>query len=205
MRFTAYGTSIESAKSNISGFNAPGLGSPSLACLSCHDGSTAFDNVANSPGKKRENRGNTPDKFGFLLSASKMSPSVVSTRLLMGPLLTDDHPVNVLFRGGRYASLRSRNTVISQIDLVAGLYTTTARRIPNLWSIKGFISDTATIDDLLRDGRIECSSCHDPHFNNKSWLETANRFKNWDDMDGLFLRRVGGNFSSGVCRTCHGK
>jgi len=211
MSFTAYGTNIEDAKSNISGLNAPGLGSPSLACLSCHDGSTAFDNLANSPGKKRENRGNTPDKLGFLLSVSRMDPSVVSTRLMTGPLLTNDHPVNVLFRGGRYASLRPKNTVISQIDLVAGLFSTTSTtsttrlKILNLWSIKGFISDTATISDLLRDDRIECSSCHDPHFNNKSWLETANRFKNWDDMDGLFLRRIGGNFASGVCRTCHGK
>lgn len=203
--FTAYGTSMGKGKPSIAGLNAEGLGSPSLACLSCHDGSTAFDNIANSPGKKREMRKYVPGKWGFILNESKADPSLVSTRLMLGPLLTNDHPVNVLFRGGKYASLRNKNTVISQINLSAGLYMTNSFRLNNLWSIKGFISDTATIGDLLRDGRIECSSCHDPHFNNKSWSETAGRFIDWNDMDGLFLRRIGGNFSSGVCRTCHGK
>ncbi len=199
--FTAYGTGLKGVKSINTG-----LGSPSLACLSCHDGSTAFDNLANSPGKKKKARMSTPAKWGFNFTESSMNPALVSTRLLLGPVLTNDHPVNVLFRGGQYASLRQKNTIISQINLSAGLYDTMyGRIIPNLWSIKGFISDTATIGDLLRDGRIECSSCHDPHFNNKSWSETASRFINWNDMDGLFLRRIGGNFASGVCRTCHGK
>ena len=199
MSFTAYGTSIKKSK-----VSTVGLGSPSLACLSCHDGTAAPDNIANSPGKKREPQKKTPQEWGFLLNETQM-PSMVNTRLLLGPLLTNDHPVNVPFRGGRFGSLRPRSTIISRIDLVSGLRSTTVRRISNLWSIKGFISDTATIGDLLRDGRIECSSCHDPHFNNKSWTEVAKTFKNWDDMDGLFLRRVGGNFSSGVCRTCHNK
>ncbi len=198
--FTAYGTSIRRSK-----ISTEGLGSPSLACLSCHDGSTAFDNLANSPGKKREPQRKTPAYWGLLLDETKMNQSLVSTRLRLGPRLTNDHPVNILFRGGQYASLRPKSTIISRINLVAGLRTTNALSIPNLWSIKGFISDTATIADLLRDGRIECSSCHDPHFNNKSWVEARKTFKDWNDMDGLFLRRVGGNFASGVCRTCHGK
>jgi len=199
--FMAYGTSMKSVKPSTTG-----LGSPSLACLSCHDGSTAFDNVANSPGKKRVAPAKTLGSWNMSLTESKMEdPSLVNTRLILGSRLTNDHPVNILFRGGRYASLRPKRTIISQIDLSAGLNTTNNLILSNLWSIKGFISDTATIGDLLRDGRIECSSCHDPHFNNKSWAEAAHTFKNWDDMDGLFLRRVGGNFSSGVCRTCHGK
>ena len=41
----------------------------------------------------------------------------------------------------------------------------------NLWAVKGYVDATATIADLLRDGKVECSSCHDPHFNNKSWNE----------------------------------
>jgi len=204
--FTAYGTSARTVSPST-----VGLGSPSLACLSCHDGSTAFDSVANSPGKKKKSPARTPDKFAFLLTESTMKPASLpmSARLIIGPNMTDDHPVNVLFRGGKYASLRSKDTVISQINLVAGLNRMAPISLKpsrsNLWSIKGFISDTATINDLLRDGRIECSSCHDPHFNNKSWKEVGYTFKNWDDMDGLFLRRVGGNFSSGVCRTCHEK
>lgn len=86
----------------------------------------------------------------------------------------------------------------------------------NRWAVKGFISDTATISDLLRNGKVECSSCHDPHFRNLSWDEAE---PTWSDegglityctagedcSDGNFLRRIGGNTGSGVCRTCHEK
>ncbi|MFQ5428367.1 MAG: hypothetical protein ACE5EZ_05240 [Thermodesulfobacteriota bacterium] len=198
--YTAYGTkNLETKPSRV------GLGSPSLACLSCHDGMAAPDSIANSPGKKREAPAKTPMAWKFPLTESSMDQTVVSTRILLAPLLTDDHPVNVLFRGGQVASLRPSRTIISQINLSSGLRLKNRQRLSNLWSIKGYISDTATIGDLLRDGRIECSSCHDPHFNNKSWAEAANTFRDWDDMDGLFLRRIGGNFASGVCRTCHQK
>ncbi|MBI2400250.1 MAG: hypothetical protein HYV23_04225, partial [Deltaproteobacteria bacterium] len=54
------------------------------------------------------------------------------------------------------------------------------------------------------------SSCHDPHFNNKSWSEIDGTYWPTTDMqesenNGLFLRRVGGNSGSGLCRTCHNK
>ena len=42
--FTAYGTTA-------AGSNITTVGGPSLACLSCHDGVTTFDNIVNSPGK----------------------------------------------------------------------------------------------------------------------------------------------------------
>ncbi|MFQ5353799.1 MAG: hypothetical protein ACE5DR_02530, partial [Thermodesulfobacteriota bacterium] len=204
--YMAYGTSVISVKRST-----VGLGSPSLACLSCHDGMAAPDSVANSPGKRRVAPAETLGAWGFPLTEDKVSPSVVNTRLLLAPLSTDDHPVNVLFRGGKVASLRPRNTIISQINLSSGLGGLRGIKVknrlsqPNLWSIKGYISDTASIGDLLRDGRIECSSCHDPHFNNKSWREVSGSFRDWEDMDGLFLRRIGGNTGSGVCRTCHQK
>ena len=81
----------------------------------------------------------------------------------------------------------------------------------NLWAVKGYVSSTATIADLLRDSKVECSSCHDPHFNNKSWNEIDATYAGAGitDLDaesnGLFLRRVGGNSGSGLCRTCHNK
>ena len=44
--FTAYGTTI--GGTTIANTD---IGSTSLACLSCHDGVTTFDNVMNAPGK----------------------------------------------------------------------------------------------------------------------------------------------------------
>ena len=80
----------------------------------------------------------------------------------------------------------------------------------NLWAVKGFVSSTATIADLLRSSKVECSSCHDPHFNNKSWQEIDSTYNadtavQEEESNGLFLRRVGGNTGSGLCRTCHEK
>jgi len=44
------------------------------------------------------------------------------------------------------------------------------------------------ISDLLRNGRVECGSCHDPHF---------------ADPDGIFLRNK--NSHSEMCLSCHDK
>lgn len=129
------------------------------------------------------------------------------------PDLRNDHPVSVPY-SNTVASLRPSSTVIASIDLTSGLTVTgtyAANIQQNRWAIKGYISDTASIDDLLKNGKVECSSCHDPHFKNMSWDETEPRtFKTWcgnseNCADGQFLRRVGGNTGSGVCRTCHNK
>jgi len=72
---------------------------------------------------------------------------------------------------------------------------------------------------------VQCTSCHDPHYKNQTnndpsvvdsysrttaggWvLASVNIVSGPEDglIDGLFLRRVGGNSNSGVCRTCHNK
>ncbi|MBE7414212.1 MAG: hypothetical protein HS130_02835 [Deltaproteobacteria bacterium] len=50
-----------------------------------------------------------------------------------------------------------------------------------------------------------------PSFNNKSWTEIDYTYGPGGvqnlrfESNGLFLRRVGGNSGSGVCRTCHQK
>lgn len=132
--------------------------------------------------------------------------------------LTDDHPVSVPYNAGR-GSLRPTSTALSTVDLLAGLNSSAAtgydgNLAQNRWAVKGVISNSAVIGDLLRGGKVECSSCHDPHFKNRSWDEVE---AFWDTdpsityctgedcTDGNFLRRVGGNTGSGVCRTCHDK
>jgi hypothetical protein len=142
------------------------------------------------------------------------------TRLLIGTDLSNDHPVSVAYNNS-VAGLRPTDTVIASIDLTSDLATSAGTAFgsnlaQNRWAVRGFVSNTATIADLLRDGKVECSSCHDPHFRNLSWDEAE---PTWADgikttwcgndgetcADGQFLRRVGGNTGSGVCRTCHNK
>jgi hypothetical protein len=132
--------------------------------------------------------------------------------------LSNDHPINVVYAAGTAASLRATSTVISSLvmdnarsnasDSTRDIY----GRSDNLWASRGFISSTATISEILRDGgKVQCGSCHDPHYKNQTNTDPAVVASygavaiNHVDSDGLFLRRVGGNSNSGVCRTCHGK
>ena len=233
--FSAYGLTI-------AGTNITTVGSTTLACLSCHDGITTFDNLVNAPGKDGVVVGGSDRGWAFQMPLPSFSlPSTVIdhfttsglscgachngsgadrsanvTRLIIGTDLSNDHPVSVPYNAGTAASLRDSTTVISAIDLALGLTTTNDNIAQNLWAVKGFVSETATIADLLRSSKVECTSCHDPHFRNLSWDEAE---PTWADglrttycgnnpeecSDGNFLRRVGGNTGSGVCRTCHNK
>lgn len=219
-----------SAEPNLSAYTAYGataagtvvlntdLGSTTLACLSCHDGTTTFDNLVNAPGKNGVVENGSERGWMFTALDLIVSDFMTSPRLNIGQSLSNDHPVSVPYND-RVAGLRPTNTVISTIDITTDLATSVLQYdngnlLKNLWAVKGYISDTAVIADLLRETngqmRVECSSCHDPHFNNKSWNEIDNTYSNIEsaqelESNGLFLRRVGGNSGSGLCRTCHNK
>ncbi len=202
--YVAYGPTIGSPSN--SSVLAPG--SASLACLSCHDGVTTFDNIANRPGK-----GTGSINATFWDKGGVVSKTMTSGRLNIGTNLSNDHPVSIAYSNDGRASLRNSSTVISSVDVAAGLADSAqtwdgGNLTKNLWAVKGYINAGATISDLLRAGNVECSSCHDPHFNNKSWNEIDSTYGSIDqefESNGLFLRRVGGNSGSGVCRTCHNK
>jgi hypothetical protein len=151
--------------------------------------------------------------------------------------LANDHPIGVTYTE-KVASLRPLNTRIATLMMYNAKSldpssTVSYGRSDNYWSVFGYINEGATIQDLLRgDNKVECASCHDPHYKNqtnddpgliRSYTRTSgatcganpdcfssgfNRVVTAQDdelIDGLFLRRVGGNSNSGVCRTCHNK
>lgn len=217
--FTAYGATI--GGTTIANTN---IGSTSLACLSCHDGVTTFDNLVNAPGKSGLTVGGSDMGWTFVENDTVVSDFFSTntpfdkSRYIIGMSLSNDHPVSVTYYADR-AGLRDISTVIASINLTSDLAGSASsydngNLMKNFWAVKGFISDTATIADLLKDGRVECSSCHDPHFSNKSWQEVDDTYitpglgldsdPNFS-TNGMFLRRVGGNSGSGVCRTCHNK
>lgn len=187
----------------------------SLACLTCHDGVTTFDALINRPGKGT----GSPD-WNMWEGDEDASDFMTSARLVIGTDLTNDHPISLRYRAGSVASLRPITDVISGINMcnqneMSGLCVEELVN-GNLWAIAGFINSTATIDDLLRGSSggatVECSSCHDPHYKNLTnpeayYVSTRNTVNDHTELenDGLFLRRVGGNSDSGVCRTCHAK
>lgn len=186
-------------------------GAATLACLSCHDGVSTFDTLVNAPGKGNNGNNNTT-KTNFTWTFSEMpgpaskADYMSSTRLNIGTTLANDHPVSVVYTETTAASLRTKATTITGINLAAGLTTTNNNITQNLWAVKGYLNAGATIQDLLKTGdKVECSSCHDPHFSNKSWDEVDATWGGEAESDGMFLRRNGGNTGSGVCRTCHNK
>jgi cytochrome c553 len=198
----------------------------SLACLSCHDGVTQMDALINRPGGGSRTDGTNGDlKWAFLendnVGDGAMRAAVnAKTRTVIGEDLTDDHPISVVYADDGRASLRPRTTTIVSIQVynvksLGNGFAGTFGRSDNYWSVFGYINTGATIQNLLRDGdKIACASCHDPHFKNLTNDDPSVVFGvpngpepglTAADGDGLFLRRVGGNSNSGVCRTCHNK
>jgi len=223
--FTAYGTTIGGTPTDVN------QGGATLACLSCHDGVTTFDNLANKPGKAGLGSGGIGSSsdagWSFYKNNSVLQTAepgndeignTTGSRLNIGGSnssgLSNDHPVSIEYRGEDHAtpraSLRDSGTLFSAISLTADLAASAStydngNLTKNLWAVNGFITGTASIADLLRNGKVECTSCHDPHFANKSWNEVDATYPVESSSDGQFLRRVGGNTGSGVCRTCHAK
>ena len=74
--------------STLDGIEAA-VGSVSLACLSCHDGSQAMDSVINAPG-----RGMNSGNIG---TVGAMTGTPVP---MLGTDLRDDHPISIQYAGG---------------------------------------------------------------------------------------------------------
>ena len=159
--FTAYGTTIGGTPTPTT-YGA--LGGITRACLSCHDGVGAVNSLLNMPGPGGVTTTGTlvtfvgPDANAALAGVQLGPPGG------LGRDMRDDHPVSVVYDDSppRVAGLRATTTTINWIG-------------------------ATTIAGLLRDGRVECSSCHDPHNNTHT----------------LFLRRS--NAGSAMCIDCHAK
>jgi len=166
--YTMYGTTV--AGNNPE--SAPRA--PSLACLSCHDGVSAINTVVNAPGS-----GNYDPNNGITLGGSDiLMPADSITNI--GQDLSNDHPVSILYQEGA-ASLRPVTTTIAEVDP------------GGTWS-----GNPETIEDLLRDGYVECGSCHDPHNNDgKMFLRRTTLTDGENDISG--------NGGSKLCLTCHDK
>ena len=227
--YVAYGASEQTLAGT-----STSVGGSSLACLSCHDGVTTLDNLINKPGKGSRTDGTGADQgwvFGEIgtdtiggTGASRLNIGAANdgVRNAAAVDLSNDHPIGVVYYGDptgvKLASLRPLDTVISSINIynakeIGGTGGSAYGRSDNLWAVKGYIREgDATINDLLKEGNmVQCASCHDPHYKNQTnddpslLASYATTDQNDGEIDGLFLRRVGGNSNSGVCRTCHNK
>ena len=171
------------------------VGSVSLACLSCHDGTQAMDVVLNSPGSG-----------GYVAGGAQIDGAAIGVMTgepvpRLGTDLSNDHPVSMQYGGGGPLESNADGAFTGTLgdpDFVAPIKDTI-----NLQPIWWVDSDGGTANvrektDMLLYTRtdigeaqpfVECGSCHDPH--------NSNTFGN----QVSFLRTS--NAASAVCTACH--
>ena len=160
--YTTYGTTI-------AGTAVTALSNTSKVCLSCHDGTSAINSLINAPGSGL--LGESSFTAGGLV---KMNSAEDGETFKMpvgasnfGIDLSNTHPISVEYTAGK-GSLRELST-----DLGSG------------WTTSDKLNK---VSSLLKNGKVECTSCHDPHLGeNKTFL------------------RSGDNTKSKLCLGCHNK
>lgn len=173
--FTTYSSTNSSTIDGI----VETVGSVSIACLSCHDGSQAMDTVLNAPGSGTA-WGTAPTWTGA---------STITGIANIGKDLTNDHPIGIQYGGG------DGGTYAGSGD--ADFNQATKSGTADQWWVNttttGSTAGREKTDMILytRDSTgnkpfVECASCHDPHSANPTFLRIENT-------------------ESKVCLACHNK
>jgi predicted CXXCH cytochrome family protein len=181
------------------------VGSVSLVCLSCHDGSQAMDVMINAPGS-----GTNLDSEGELINAGVEKMTGIAS---LGSNLRNDHPVSIAYAGGACtgttADCDPGGATTGDKDFAAIKYDQTPGGKEVWWvdiasySLGGVAksgnANTREKSDLILYPRnfsgdmgpsVECASCHDPHNEVTSSSESV-----------AFLRID--NSGSALCLGCH--
>lgn len=219
IRYSALGTTTFDAS------EAP-IGSVSIACLSCHDGTQAIDNVINMPGSGGYNFA-TGTRIGNFVGGDQAGGKLGDYKLVVQNLTTDlsnDHPVSMQFGGGgiSVATPKPAQTVDPDFRIPEVKDAPPTSSLQKLWWIEsGGNSLSAgrdrmdvilyTRNDVVGGGgvnqpTVECGSCHDPHnVQNQTFLRISNGGKTTvaNNADMIYPNANGG--PSGLCLTCHNK
>lgn len=115
----------------------------SQACLSCHDGTIAFDALRNLPGPGGFNATPTSAGWTFVGTAAGNKMPAGITNLTQD--LTNDHPISML-----YDSAKSPSSTSGTNDHATGFKSPDA-------------TGAFTNGVRLYAGKVQCTSCHDPH------------------------------------------
>ena len=174
------------------------VGSVSIACLSCHDGVTSMSAVINAPGSGTA--GNAAWIAGAWTGANqvggKIAPGLITN---IGTDLRNDHPIGIQYGGGGI-TLTSPAAATRDPDFKTA--TSAVLGSSRVWWVDTEATPNGTRQktDMVLYTRpagsytgqtdsepfVECSSCHDPHTTNSTFLRIANS-------------------GSAVCLACHVK
>lgn len=170
------------------------LGSVSLACLSCHDGTQAMDSTVNAPGQGLGSTGyigTTGQWSGANQNAGKMTGVAA-----LGVALNNDHPIGIPYCGGGLTAALGESSVTGTCGDTDfnGIQTAQIGSSQAFWVDRGGSGRQRTDIPLYNRGgtpHVECGSCHDPHVPQES--------------SGLvsFMRVT--TSGSAICLACHNK
>jgi hypothetical protein len=179
------------------------VGSVSLACLSCHDGSQAMDNMVNAPGS-----GSTAIGTGGWSGANQATGAIKAGLFSnLGVDLNNDHPIGIQYcgggvTGGATTSAAADATVsCNDADFVTTVKNAKINGQQVFWverdgtatkrGKEDIILYTRDFTSALATPSVECGSCHDPH------VET----KGTDNVNFMRVTTSG----SQICLACHVK
>ena len=167
------------------------VGSVSIACLSCHDGTQAMDTLLNEPGSGAVVVGFS----GGTWNGADRPQGIANLDID----LTNDHPIGIQYGGGGIQEGAQANATPNDPDFNL-TETDVLNTTPVWWVDTGTVGigtrektdmllytrSVAGIDGGARQPFVECASCHDPHSETPLFMRTSN--------DG-----------SAVCLACHNK
>ncbi|QOY51874.1 cytochrome c3 family protein [Candidatus Sulfurimonas baltica] len=176
--YTTYGTTVGGTEANTT------IASASLVCLSCHDGISAVDSIANAPGSGMQPIAGSQNIVNILGTpyggniGGTMGVSAASGATAVD--LSNDHPISIVYTPGR-ASLRETTDTLDDGENNESWVTPSGSQL---------------VSALLRGGNVECVSCHDPH-NATGVAQSAT------NIQVNYLRHT--NERSELCFGCHAK
>ena len=187
------------------------VGSISVACLSCHDGTQAMDNIINAPGSGGyDPAGGGTTGLGYTWTGNVTTDGLMNAATIanLGTNLSNDHPIGIQYCGGGLTATGTTVTGTCKDGdfTTSGVRTATINTNQVFWVETGAADGVKTRTDLPLYTRaftagsgpsVECGSCHDPH------VAEGQAGPNSQIAGATFLRIS--NASSAVCTACHVK
>jgi predicted CXXCH cytochrome family protein len=165
------------------------VGSVSIACLSCHDGTQAMDTLLNDPGS-----GAVVASFTGGTWTGNDRPQGIAN---LGQDLSNDHPIGIQYGGGGI-TVSAPTAATNDLDFVAPdnavinsstVWWVDTEATPNgtreKTDMQLYTRTEATVGNVAQPF-VECASCHDPHSEVATFLRVPNT-------------------GSAVCLACHNK
>ena len=183
------------------------VGPVSLACLSCHDGVTAFNSLNNAPMFDTDALAtNSNPAYLFTLGTggkavanmADAAAGVLVNSVNVGTDLTNDHPISFTYNTTlatlKGTTLRDPATALATNLVIYRAGAAAGGAAQNIATQMLFTKAGAALPDQL-----ECASCHEPHMHGTSGTATESA------ATGAFPFLIKSNAGSQLCLTCHNK